>query len=312
MRLAVILPIYNAKDTLKACLDSLFVQTFTDFCVLAINDGSTDNSADILEDYAKHEPRLRVYHFDQNQGDPVATQFAMSLTNYMNIDYVARMDADDVCLPERFEKQVAFLDAHTDIGVLGANMFCFFDGQTDGHYITNAPLTDASIKVNFCQAGANILNPTSMYRQSSIKVLNINYNQGLTACDFGMWIDCAIKGVKFANLPDVLVKYRLHANQASRKLELINASVQIFLERYLRVLFPNLNKEQVSALTSISHGQGVVSLTMAQVDLAFESYEKIKTETQSVLGEDKEGVLCYLARRIELINEVLQKTNQNV
>lgn len=312
MRLAVILPVYNAKDTLIACLDSLFGQTFTDFCVLAINDGSADNSADILENYAEYEPRLRVYHFDQNQGDPAATQFAMSLTNDMSVDYVARMDADDICLPKRFEKQVAFLDAHTDIDVLGANMFCFFDGQADGHYITSVPLTDAGIKGNFCQAGASILNPTSMYRQSSIKALNINYNQGLTACDLGMWIDCAIKGIKFANLPDVLVKYRLHANQASKKLELMNASVQIFLEKYLGVLFPGLNKEQVSALTSISHGQGVVSLTMAQVDLAFESYEKIKTETQSVLGEDKERILSHLARRLKLINEVLQKANQNV
>lgn len=312
MRLAVILPIYNAKDTLKECLDSLFAQTFTDFCVLAVNDSSTDGSAQILEDYAKHEPRLRAYHFDKNQGDPVATQFAMNLTNHMNVDYVARMDADDICLPQRFEKQVAYLDAHPDIGVLGANMFCFSDGLSDNHHTTNVPLIDADIKVNFYHATANILNPTSMYRQSHIKPLNINYNQALTACDFGMWVNCAVQGIKFANLPDVLVKYRLHANQTSKKSALINEAVQMFLERYLSVLFPKLGKEEVAALTAISHGHGRVSLDLVQVNLAFEVYEKIKIETESVLGENREKLLIQISKRVDFIKEAVQKSNHNV
>lgn len=311
MRLAVILPVYNAKDSLEECLDSLLAQTFTDFCILAVNDGSDDGSADILESYASREPRLQVYHFKTNQGDPVATQFAMQLTSNMDIDYVARMDADDICHPKRFEKQITYLDTHTDIGVLGSNVFCFIDGHPHQGYYTQVPLIDKDIKANLCQAGASILNPTSIYRQAYIKPLNINYNQSITACDLGMWIDCAIKGIKFANLPDILIGYRQHAKQSSRKSELLNQSVQVFLERYLATLFPNLIKEEITAFTSIIHGQGQISLELELAVLSLQVYEKIKEEKQSVLGEDREKMLEYFARRANFIKNLIEKLKSN-
>ena len=109
MKLAVILPAYNAEAHLAECLDSLLNQTFQDFCILAINDASIDNTSKILESYAKMDPRLRVYHFTQNQGEPSAGKLAKDILNYMNVEYVARMDADDICAPHRFEKQIQSL-----------------------------------------------------------------------------------------------------------------------------------------------------------------------------------------------------------
>ena len=86
MKLAVILPAYNAENFIAECLESLLNQTFSDFCILAVNDASTDNTGNILEDYAAKDTRLRVYHLPQNQGEPAVMQFAMDILNYMNVN----------------------------------------------------------------------------------------------------------------------------------------------------------------------------------------------------------------------------------
>ena len=94
MKLAVILPAYNAENFITECLDSLLNQTFSDFCILAVNDDSTDNTGKILENYAAKDARLRVYHFSENQGEPAVMQFIMDILKDMDMEYVARMDAD--------------------------------------------------------------------------------------------------------------------------------------------------------------------------------------------------------------------------
>ena len=143
MKLAVILPAYNAENFIAECLESLLNQTFSDFCILAVNDASTDNTGKILETYAAKDARLRVYHFSENQGEPAVMQFAMDMLNYMNVEYVARMDADDICVPHRFEKQVQYLDEHPEIDILGSNALLFNNGQTDkATKVSTLPLLD--------------------------------------------------------------------------------------------------------------------------------------------------------------------------
>ena len=218
MKLAVILPAYNAEAYLAECLDSLLNQTFQDFCILAINDASIDNTSKILESYAKIDPRLRVYHFTQNQGEPTAGKLAKDILNYMNVEYVARMDADDICAPHRFEKQIQYLDNHPEIDILGSNAVLFNHEQTDkSPAISDLPLLDKDIKAHFSLARGHMINPSVMWRHSSIKELGLNYAQTATAPDFHMWIQCALNGKTFANLPEPLLFYRVHSGQESQK-----------------------------------------------------------------------------------------------
>ena len=149
MKLAVMLPAYNAENFLTECLESLLNQTFSDFCILAVNDASTDNTGKVLETYAAKDARLRVYHLPQNQGEPAVMQFIMDMLNYMNVEYVARMDADDICVPHRFEKQIQYLDDHPEIDILGSNALLFNDGQTDKmSKVSTLPLLDKDIKAD--------------------------------------------------------------------------------------------------------------------------------------------------------------------
>ena len=252
MKLAVILPAYNAENFIAECLESLLNQTFSDFYILAVNDASTDNTGNILEDYAAKDTRLRVYHLPLNQGEPAVMQFAMDMLNYMNVEYVARMDADDICVPHRFEKQVQYLDEHPEIDILGSNALLFNNGKTDkATKVSTLPLLDKDIKAHFSLARDNIINPSSMWRHSSIKALGINYAQTATAPDFHMWVQCALHKKTFANLPEPLLLYRIHQAQASKIHDKISESVQYSMELWISHLFPELTPKEVSLLSLI-------------------------------------------------------------
>ena len=308
MKLAVILPAYNAENFIAECLESLLNQTFSDFCILAVNDASTDNTGKILETYAEKDARLRVYHLPQNQGEPAVMQFAMDMLNYMNVEYVARMDADDICVPHRFEKQVQYLDEHPEIDILGSNALLFNNGQTDkATKVSTLPLLDKDIKAHFSLARDHIINPSSMWRHSSIKALNINYAQTATAPDFHMWIQCALHKKKFANLPDPLLLYRLHPGQESKKHDKISESVQYSMELWISHLFPELTPKEVSLLSLILHGK-TIKLRTEEFEIAFSAYDKVRSNNgDSRFGEDREIMFSILDRHTQALKNVFYK-----
>ena len=308
MKLAVILPAYNAENFITECLDSLLNQTFSDFCILAVNDASTDNTGKILEDYAEKDTRLRVYHFSENQGEPAVMQFAMDMLNYMNVEYVARMDADDICVPHRFEKQVQYLDEHPEIDILGSNALLFNDGQTDKmSKVSTLPLLDKDIKAHFSLARDHIINPSSMWRHSSIKALNINYAQTATAPDFHMWVQCALHKKTFANLPEPLLLYRLHPGQESKKHDKISESVQYSMELWISHLFPELTPKEVSLLSLILHGK-TIKLRTEEFEIAFSAYDKVRSNNgDSRFGEDRETMFSILDRHTQALKKVFYK-----
>ena len=308
MKLAVILPAYNAENFIAECLESLLNQTFSDFCILAVNDASTDNTGKILEDYAAKDTRLRVYHFSENQGEPAVMQFAMDMLNYMNVEYVARMDADDICVPHRFERQVQYLDKHPEIDILGSNALLFNDGQTDKTTkISTLPLLDKDIKAHFSLARDHIINPSSMWRHSSIKALNINYAQTATAPDFHMWVQCALHKKTFANLPEPLLLYRLHPGQESKKHDKISESVQYSMELWISHLFPELTPKEVSLLSLILHGKSI-KLRTEEFEIAFSTYDKVRSNNgDSRFGEDRETMFSILDRHTQALKKAFYK-----
>ena len=308
MKLAVILPAYNAENFITECLESLLNQTFSDFCILAVNDASTDNTGNILEDYAAKDTRLRVYHFSENQGEPAVMQFAMDMLNYMNVEYVARMDADDICVPHRFEKQVQYLDEHPEIDILGSNALLFNDGQTDKTTkVSTLPLLDKDIKAHFSLARDNISNPSSMWRHSSIKALGINYAQTATAPDFHMWVQYALHKKTFANLAEPLLLYRLHPGQESKKHDKISESVQYSMELWISHLFPELTPKEVSLLSLILHGK-TIKLRTEEFEIAFSAYDKVRSNNgDSKFGEDRETMFSILDRHTQALKKAFYK-----
>ena len=307
MKLAVILPAYNAENFITECLESLLNQTFSDFCILAVNDASTDSTGNILESYATKDARLRVYHLPQNQGEPAVMQLTMDILKEMDVEYVARMDADDVCIPQRFERQIQYLDSHPEIDILGSNAVLFYEGQTRTPKFTNHPLLDKDIKAHFSLARGNIINPTTMWRHSSIKDLPINYAQTATAPDFHMWVQCALHQKKFANLPEPLLVYRLHQGQESKKHDKISESVQYSMELWISHLFPELTPKEVSLLSLILHGKSI-KLRTEEFEIAFNAYDKVRSNNEtSLFGEDRETMFSILDTYTQALKKAFYK-----
>lgn len=311
MKLAVILPAYNAENFITECLDSLLNQTFSDFCILAVNDDSTDNTGKILENYAAKDARLRVYHFSENQGEPAVMQFIMDILKDMDMEYVARMDADDICVPHRFEKQVQYLDDHPEIDILGSNAVLFYDRQADKEpKVSDLTLLDKDIKAHLSLARRHMINPTTMWRHSSIKALAINYAQTATAPDFHMWVQCALHQRKFANLPEPLLFYRIHQGQASKIHDKISESVQYSMELWISHLFPDLTSKEVSLLSRTLHEKSI-KLSKEEFEMAFLAYDKIQSTCEiSLFGEDRHTMFSILDQRIQLLKKLLYQRVQ--
>jgi glycosyltransferase involved in cell wall biosynthesis len=113
-KVTVLMPVYNGEKYLREAIESILNQTFIDFEFLIINDGSTDRSVEIIESYS--DPRIRLVHNERNMKLIATLNKGLELARG---EYIARMDCDDISLPERLAKQVAFMDANPEVGVLG-------------------------------------------------------------------------------------------------------------------------------------------------------------------------------------------------
>lgn len=309
IKLCVVLPVYNAERYLPACLDSLLNQTFTDFTILAVNDASGDRSGDILDYYASKDSRLKVFHFEQNQGDGAATQFMFEKIKQMPVQYAARMDADDICVLDRFERQITYLDTHPDIDILGGQMLVFDDNDdpNDMTFIhAKAPVDDATIKAHLMSARKNIFGATSMWRQASLPA-NFRYDVLPTACDYAMWVTCALNGCRFANLAEPLLYYRQHATQSTKKADLMTQATMTILHHFLMRAFPNLDLEESVLLTKLTVEDHLI-LTTKELQTALQIPNKIRVMNQSQWGENRALVLENLLEALDRVKEISQQS----
>lgn len=197
IKISVILPVYNASKYLLESLKSISCQTFKDFEIIAINDGSTDNSLELLEEYAKKEPRLLIIS-RENRGITKSLNEGIDLAKG---EYIARMDSDDICLPLRFEKQLEYL-VKNDLDVCGTQYEKF--GTKSG--LSNLPLKLEDIN-NYLLINSPLCHPSILIKKSVIKKYkydeNIKYAQ-----DYELWCRMALDKIKMGNMSEVLLRYR--------------------------------------------------------------------------------------------------------
>lgn len=199
------MPAYNAAEYIGEAIDSVLNQTFTDFEFLIIDDGSTDNTIDIIQKY--NDPRIKLIKNEVNKGLIYSLNYGLETVRGK---YVARMDADDIALDTRFEKQVDFMEKNPDISILGT-AFIFLGTPHEIHY----PNYNEEIRVKLFD-DVTFAHPTVMMRRDIINSENIRYNSDYKYIeDYKFWIDSAIKNVKMANLDEVLLQYRQHPKQIS-------------------------------------------------------------------------------------------------
>lgn len=211
MKVSVLMSNYKTPvEYLRKAIDSVLNQTFTDFEFIIVNDGSTDESKDVLYEYAKKDSRVVIIENEQNLGLPCSLNKGIEAAKG---EYIIRMDTDDICYPDRFEKQVLYMDDNSDLIVSGAwaDIFSYDENIIIDTWkpVMCSTQDEYHIRLLFCGEPL-IIHPSAILRRESIYKFNLRYpieEKYKYAEDYKMWMDCS----KFGNigiLNDVVIKYR--------------------------------------------------------------------------------------------------------
>ena len=205
---SVVMPVFNCANFLEEAVHSILRQSFSDFEFIIINDGSTDGSAAMLTRFAQADARIRLFH-QENQGLIVTLNRGIQLARGK---YIARMDADDVALTDRFQKQITFLECHPNVAILGGAMEVM-DAQGAPLHRISYPCRNEEIQAGLLQKNC-FAHPTVMMRKEAVQAVG-GYRQAfLHAEDYDLWLRVADK-YELANLPDSLHRYRIHSSQVT-------------------------------------------------------------------------------------------------
>ena len=212
--ISVIMSNYNTpEEYLRDAVESILNQTYSNFEFIIVDDCSTDNSLEIIESYK--DSRIIIIKNEVNLGITKSLNRALAVAKG---EYVARMDADDISLPERFQKQVDYLNKHPDTIVCGTWVSLFGNGADslkEKQACKMLPEKDElQIRLLFGNH-TNIIHPTAMFNHRLLIENGISYNENyIYAQDYRMWVDCCRKG-NLANVPELLFNYRIHSKAVS-------------------------------------------------------------------------------------------------
>jgi glycosyltransferase involved in cell wall biosynthesis len=222
--ISVVMPVYNGEKHLDEAICSILNQTYSNFEFIIINDGSTDNSESIILSFK--DSRIKY----------IKNEFNLKLIETLNLGieqskgkYIARMDADDISHPQRFEKQVSFFESNSEYGLLGTSVNLMKNGKEEPlvYHLDHDSLKFAL--AFYCP----FIHPSVMFRKECLDQLEIVYDKRfLHSEDYELWTRL-VKITKIANLSECLLNYRIHDEQIST----MHATFQTEISKTIRVRY---------------------------------------------------------------------------
>lgn len=210
-QISVLMPVYNSERFLSDAVQSILDQTFADFEFLIIDDGSTDDSRRILQDFAARDSRIRLI-CRGNTGYVVALNEMLGLARG---EFLARMDADDVSYPHRFKVQVAFLREHGDVACVGAYVD-FIDSESRFLRVESTAHENEDIQSRLLRGECPICHPAVMMRAESVRRVDGYRAEFQPAEDRDLWLRLG-EVSELRNVPRRLLRYRLHSGSVSER-----------------------------------------------------------------------------------------------
>ena len=230
-RVTLVVPAFNEPvDVITESLDSVRTQTLTDFECIVVDESTDAQAAQACRALCERDERFRYVHPEKRLGLAASLNLGISMAR---APLIARFDSDDICMPDRLERQVSFMDGHTDVGVLGGGLEIM--DETGRTLAFRSYPSDHAMIERKLQTTTPIAHPTVMLRKALIEQHG-GYDAGFRfAEDLDLWLRLANRGVRFANLPEVLVRYRQqHTSRNSRHWEFnLRARKRNFTTRHL-------------------------------------------------------------------------------
>lgn len=206
---SVVMPAYNAEKYLREAIDSILTQTYKDFEFIIINDGSTDRTKEIIQSYS--DPRIIYLENEKNSGICVTLNKGLDAARGR---YIARMDSDDISMPERLAVQVDYLDQHPNVGVIGSYLQLIDENGANKYIFEFSPDPDECY-INMIFA-TSVGHPSVLIRKSCLKENNLEYEEYFRGMeDFYLWWQLA-KHTQISNIPRPLLYYRCHGSQVTK------------------------------------------------------------------------------------------------
>lgn len=225
MKLSILMTAYNCEKFLKESISSVLRSSFKNFELIIIDDGSTDNTRNILHKFKQLDPRIKLFLNDLNQGIAKSKNFGLTKCHG---ELIAMMDADDICTVDRFEKQVNFMDDNSDLDISGTSCFLFSNDVTEiSLKVVHQTELEKKLLIE------NVFNhPTLIIRRCLVdKGLFVYDSRFKYTEDYKLWTELAYK-VNFGNLTAPLLYYRFTTHSASarapirRELEIVLIRIQ--------------------------------------------------------------------------------------
>lgn len=293
---SVVMPVYNGERYIAQAIESILNQTFKDFEFIIVNDGSTDKTQEILKRYQG----IKIIN-QNNQGVSVASNTGISQSSGK---YIARLDADDISLPTRLAKQLAYLEEHAEIGILGSGAI-IIDGKGKKWGYQKMPETDAEIRW-FSIFKSPFIHSSVIFRRELIRnKFNEIYNQNyIPADDYDLWIRL-LKTTNAANFPEPLIYYRVHDTNASliQKQKQYFISTQISQEEYFTKFScfnTKLSPEEIKAILDLiysgirgykSFGRSRNKIILDYLD-TWELYKKVNSLTNNEITAIQKQIIA--------------------
>ncbi|RLD62356.1 MAG: glycosyltransferase family 2 protein [Bacteroidetes bacterium] len=211
-KVSIIMAAYNAEKYITQSIESLINQTYTDFELILIDDGSTDETKNIINHFSDNDDRIIPVFNEKNLGLTKNLNKGIALSNG---EFIARMDADDISYLTRLEKQVEFLKNNPGIDLVGT---ASIDIDKNGMELNKriVPETHQQI-VNLLPKANPISHPTVMFRKKSFSKVNFYNVEYKTTQDYELWFRAIGAGLKFYNLQEILLQYRMDDTYIKRK-----------------------------------------------------------------------------------------------
>ncbi len=206
-KVSVIIPTYNTKESyLDEAISSILGQTFTDFELIIINDGSNESVAPLITNY--NDERIRLFEYPENQGIAKIRNLGMELAKG---EFIAFLDADDIAVPTRLAVQVAFLETNTHIGLVSSAYTRFPKKRK----LASAKVSDGVLKSRILLRGPSVLTSAVMFRKEILIKYPVRFKEKyLVTEDYAFWLDL-LPYINFARITSPLVYYRWHGENIS-------------------------------------------------------------------------------------------------
>ncbi len=294
--LSVILPCYNAEAFLQYSIPSILNQSFTNFELLIIDDGSIDDSYKICNCYAEEDNRIKLYRNERNLGVVRTLNRGIDLSNGA---YIARMDADDISDLQRFEKQLNYLETNKVVSVIGTRAQAI---DLDGKKLNSK--SNIYLEKETIQFSALFTQPLfhgSVFGKAAVFKEN-KYGKDSKAEDFELWLRMISKGIEIENLDETLYYYRINPNSVSQQNErqqkldhnLISAE---YLEKNYKI---RLDQKIVDLMNNRPLGV----FEKKDVVLALDNFKLIYKRQKSIIAELRK---YYQRQRVDIVTQAIKK-----